>query len=106
MHTPLMSRDENCPGLQMRAVFLFLLIFVARECMAQDAGAPPLGTLTPRLEGADSNGPQPGQSRKSYLIPAIEIIGFDLVLATFASDEALVTCAFACGPAGRAIAVI
>src|SRR5262245_13050277 len=35
-----------------------------------------------------------------------EIIGFDLVLATFASDEALVTCAFACGPAGRAIAVI
>src|SRR5687767_15992404 len=76
-----MTPNDNCRRmLQMRVIVLLLL--VAGECVAQDTGAP-IGSpaLTPRLE--DGTGHDPSKPRKSYLIPAIEIIGFDFALNRF-----------------------
>jgi hypothetical protein len=67
----------------MRAISVVFLLLVARECVAQNtgsaAGVPIPSPVLEDIEPAqDSDKP-----RKSYIIPALEIVGFDFALNRF-----------------------
>ena len=54
------------------AIAIFLLLLTARENLAQEVGAPPASD--------DSNS---GEAKENYIIPALEIVGFDFALNRF-----------------------
>ena len=51
---------------------IFLLLLTTRENLAQEIGAPPASD--------DSNS---GEAKENYIIPALEIVGFDFALNRF-----------------------
>ena len=69
---------------RMRSISVVLLLLVARECVAQNTQNTPidLPSLTPVLEDTPpkENAEKP---RESYLIPILEIVGFDFALNRF-----------------------
>ena len=66
----------------MRAISVVLLFLVAGECIAQDTGGATGPALTPVLEEIPPR-ESSEKPRESYLIPALEIVGFDFALNRF-----------------------
>ncbi|HET9218524.1 MAG TPA: DUF3943 domain-containing protein [Terriglobia bacterium] len=78
--------STNCSCLDwMRAISVLFFLLAAGECIAQNTGADATGAGFPAsVEDSRPDSPsERDEPRKSYIIPAIEIVGFDFALNRF-----------------------